>query len=165
MKKTLSWLDNNLEEVILLVLLGALSLVMMVQVIMRYVFQSPMSWAEEFCRYCFVYSGLLSAGYCLRKKLGISVDLIYKLLPKLLRVALDYFGKLLTLLLYGYLFYSSFGLISSTTSVSPAMQIPVKFIYIAFPVGFGLGVVRGIQDIVSYTKGLFAACAVEGRSA
>ncbi len=62
MKKTLSWLDNNLEEVILLVLLGALSLVMMVQVIMRYVFQSPMSWAEEFCRYCFVYSGLLSAG-------------------------------------------------------------------------------------------------------
>ena len=59
MKKVISWLDYNLEEVILLVLLGIISVTMMLQIIMRYLFSSPLSWVEELCRYCFVYSGMI----------------------------------------------------------------------------------------------------------
>jgi len=157
MKKIVSWLDDNLEETILVALLLAMSCVMMMQVIVRYVFSSAMAWPEEFCRYCFVYSGMLSAGYCIRKKVGIRVDLVVNFMPKLIRIFLEYFSKLTLLTLYGYLFYSSFGLISITTTVSSAMQLPIKFVYMAFPIGFGLGTIRGIQDLVLYTKSLTAA--------
>ena len=61
MKKVLAFLDENLEEYIMAFLLGVISIVMMSQVIARYVFHHGFTWAEEVCRYCFVYSGLLSA--------------------------------------------------------------------------------------------------------
>lgn len=156
MKKCLIWLNDNLEEFILLVLLAVISVVMMTQVFLRYIFSSPITWAEELCRYCFVFTGVFSAGYCIRKKAGIRVDVIINFLPKFMQVFLDYAGQVLMLALYAYLFYSSFSLISSTTSVSPAMQLPVKYVYMAFPIGFGLGVIRVIQDIILYTKSLKA---------
>lgn len=169
LKKCWSWLDKNLEESILLALLGAMSIIMMIQILMRYFLQSPMSWAEEFCRYCFVYSGTLSAGYCLRKGVGIRVDLVLNILPGFLKVLVEYAGRLLTLALYAYMFYSSFALLQSTTTVSPAMQIPMKYIYMAFPIGFGLGALRSIQDIALYTISLVRkktpAAALEGGSA
>ena len=59
MKKLGKWLDENLEGTILMVLLAAFSCVMMLQVIMRYAFGNALSWAEEVCRYCFVYSAFL----------------------------------------------------------------------------------------------------------
>ena len=54
MKRFLKWLDEDLEETLLMILLVAISVVMMAQVVMRYFFRQSMSWPEEFCRFCFV---------------------------------------------------------------------------------------------------------------
>ena len=43
-KKFLKWLDEDLEESILMLLLIAISVVMMAQVVMRYCFRQSMSW-------------------------------------------------------------------------------------------------------------------------
>ena len=43
----LKWLDEHFEEYILSGLLVVISVVMMLQVIMRYVFNASLSWAEE----------------------------------------------------------------------------------------------------------------------
>lgn len=82
MKTIVRYLEENLEEILMVTLLAALSLVMMAQVIARAVFEQGFTWAEEFCRYCFVYSGMFSAGYCIRKKVSIRVDAIYGFFPK-----------------------------------------------------------------------------------
>ena len=95
MNKMLKWLDENLEESLMLILLGLLSITMMSQIILRYFFNSPVPWVEEFCRYCFVYSGAISAGYCVRKRLGIRVDVLIGFLPKPLQILQEYLSKLL----------------------------------------------------------------------
>lgn len=156
MKKVAAYLEENLEEIIMVTLLAALSMVMITQVVARYVFKSGFVWAEEFCRYCFVYSGMFSAGYCIRKNVSIRVDALYGFFPKALRVVIDYTGKILITLVYAYLAYGSIKLISTTTSVSTAMQLPMKYVYASIPLGFGLGAVRGVQDLVVYTKKLLA---------
>ena len=138
----------------MLVLLAILSLTMMAQVIARYIFGSPFSWAEELCRYCFVYTGALSAGYCIRRGALIRVDLIINLLPKPLKISLDYMGKILVTVMYGYLAYKSLGLISITTTVSSAMQIPMKAVYAALPIGLTIGTLRGIQDLYRFSMSL-----------
>ena len=154
MKKVISWLDYNLEEVILLVLLGIISVTMMLQIIMRYLFSSPLSWVEELCRYCFVYSGMISAGYCLRRRVGIRVDLVVNFLPKALQIVVEYLSRVLMIAMYGYMAYSSIDLIRTTTTLSSAMQLPMQYVYLAIPIGLGLGVLRGIQDVILYTKEL-----------
>lgn len=64
MKKVLHWLDENLEEFLLVVFLIAMTLIMGIQVLSRYVFGQSLSWSEEITRYLFIWSGFLSVSYC-----------------------------------------------------------------------------------------------------
>ncbi|MBE6909988.1 MAG: TRAP transporter small permease [Ruminococcaceae bacterium] len=155
MKKVWVYLEENLEEILMVILLAAFSLVMFVQVIARNLFHGGFTWAEEVCRYLFVYSGMLSAGYCIRKGLSIRVDAVYNFFPKPVKFIIDLFAKVLTVVVYAYLTYKSIGLIQSTTSISAAMQLPIKYVYAAIPLGMGLGTIRGVQDIFRFCKKTF----------
>lgn len=154
MKKVISWLDENCEEFLMLILLALISVIIMLQVIMRYCFHHALSWPEEFTRFCFVYTGCLSAGYCIRKGVGIRVDLLLNFFPKPLKILMDYAGRLTTMAVYGLIFYHSFGLIAKTSTLSTAMQLPFKWVYAGFPIGFGIGLIRCVQDLVKYTASL-----------
>ena len=54
-KKFLRALNQHLEEYLIALFLIAITFVMLLQIVMRYVFQHSLSWPEEFSRYCFVY--------------------------------------------------------------------------------------------------------------
>ena len=151
MKKVWDYLEENLEEILMVILLAAMSLVMIVQVVLRLA-SHGLTWAEEFCRYCFVYSGLLSAGYCTRKGLALRVEALYNFFPKAMQIVINYAAKIMQTIVYAYLAVNSFGLIATTTSISTAMQLPMQFVYMALPLGFGLGAIRGIQDLFRYSK-------------
>ena len=65
--KVLRWLDQYLEEALLLIMLCAMTLVMGVQVAARYVLGSSLSWSEEITRFLFIVSGFISASFCIKK--------------------------------------------------------------------------------------------------
>ena len=155
MKRFLKWLDEDLEESLLMILLVAISVVMMAQVVMRYFFRQSMSWPEEFCRFCFVYSGFLSMGYCVRKGKMLKVDILVTFFPKFLQNILDLVGRVVTLLFFGYLgFYAYQATMNSYRGgmTSPAMEIPMWIIYAAVLIGSTLGFVRQIQDLYRVFK-------------
>jgi len=64
MKKTLNWLDENLEEFLLVVMLAAMTLIMGIQIFSRYALGQSLSWSEEVTRFLFIWSGFLSVSYC-----------------------------------------------------------------------------------------------------
>ena len=51
MKKAIHWLDENLEEFILILLLISMTLIMGIQVFCRYALGMSLSWSEELTRY------------------------------------------------------------------------------------------------------------------
>ena len=55
MKKILHWLDENLEEFILVIFLIAMTLIMGIQIFCRYVLGMSLSWSEELTRYLFIW--------------------------------------------------------------------------------------------------------------
>lgn len=67
MKKILHWLDENLEEFILVIFLIAMTLIMGIQIFCRYVLGMSLSWSEELTRYLFIWCGFLSVSYCSKK--------------------------------------------------------------------------------------------------
>ena len=155
MKRVLKWLDENLEETLLMILLVAIAVVMMAQVVMRYCFRESMSWPEEFCRFCFVYSGFLSMGYCVKKGKMLKVDILVGFFPKVLQRALDLVGRIVTFLFFGYLsFYAYQATMNSMRGGmrSAAMEIPMWIIYAAVLIGAALGFIRQGQDLFLFFK-------------
>ena len=57
--KIIRWLDDNLEEALLIALLVTMTLLMGLQVFSRYILNASLSWSEELTRYLFIWSGFL----------------------------------------------------------------------------------------------------------
>jgi C4-dicarboxylate transporter DctQ subunit len=148
MKKFWKWLDNDFEETILMVLLILMSCAMMWQVIMRKAFSASMSWPEEFCRFCFIVSGFLSIGYCVRRGKMLKVDILISVFPKKAAAVVDQIGQVITLAFFAYLDYYAWLTMlqmKATKMVSPAMGIPMWLIYGSVFVGALLGVIRQVE--------------------
>ena len=82
MKKILHWLDENLEEFLLVLFLILMTLIMGVQILSRYILGTSLSWSEELTRYLFVWSGFLSVSYCSKKCLSIKIEQFVAVFPR-----------------------------------------------------------------------------------
>lgn len=67
-------------------------------VVLRYVFNSPMAWTKELEWHLFALIFLLGAGYSLRHNRHVRVDLFYEKFPPSDRARVDFWGTLLFLL-------------------------------------------------------------------
>ena len=74
--KVIKWLDKHLEEVFLVLILVAIVLVMLYQIIRRYVFNSSLTWSEEFCRYAFTWFIFIAYSYSIRLGSELRVDAV-----------------------------------------------------------------------------------------
>jgi TRAP-type C4-dicarboxylate transport system permease small subunit len=153
--KLITWLDEHLEEWILVVLLAAVCITLMIQIVMRYVFNASLSWSEEFARYCFVWSTFLSISYSIKKSSMLRVDILVQYLPKAARKAIDLLMELIVLAFFAFLLYHSFAVvkrIALSGQKSPALGLPMVTVYVALIVGFALACVRGVQKILSLIR-------------
>lgn len=153
--RIVKWLDDNLEELIMIILLIMLTCIMMLQVVMRYVFKTPLSWAEEACRYCFVYSVMLATAYCIRKGRMLRVDVVIHLFPPVIAKFLDLTAQIMAIVFCVIMLKPSWNVMASALkigNVSSGLELPMWILYTSAPVGFFLGIVRGIEVLVLSIK-------------
>ena len=150
--KVIRWLDSHLEEALLIILLVMISCVELVQVIFRNVpFLSALTWAEEFCRFCWIWSVFISLPYTIRKGSMLRVSVLADLLPAKARHAVNIAVDLITaavMLLLGVNSVKVVGSIYASSETSPAMLWPMWVIYSIMLFGFFVGTARGIQQAV-----------------
>ncbi len=153
--KGIKWLNAHFEEAFMVILLAMMAAVMTIQVILRYVMNQPLAWAEEFCRFCQVWSTFVSIGYCTQRRLMLQVDALTRVLPKALQGVNELFIRGCILAVYVFFLYQSVGIVSQafgSKQVSPAMGLPMYILYSITTVGFALGVLREIQDVFRYFR-------------
>ena len=149
--RVLRWLDDHLEEAILVVLLMLISFVMLAQVFARYVFNNSMSWPEEFCRYCYVWTVFLSLGYTIRKGNMLRVGVVMDMFSAKIQSAVNILCHVVMTLLFIALFRQSTIAVGNiknlTREISSAMQVPMWLMYMSTVVGFGLAILRMVQTL------------------
>lgn len=151
MRRILKFLDEHLEEYLIALLMIALTLVMLLQIVMRYVFDNALSWPEELSRYFFVYITFLTLGYCVRRNSMLKLDVLQELLPKKVWTFLQILVSLVSFVFFCCMFVNSLSLFSSmqrTSRVSAALGIPYTVIYFSTVLGFGLALIRSVQGIL-----------------
>lgn len=157
MKNILKWLDENFEKYVCVLLLTVSTIVIFIQVIMRYIFHNSLVWSEEFARYCFIWLIFIAASYGCKMGAQIKIDAALGLFPKKLRPYVMIVGNLLVLVLAAYIFGSGISAVKFQITyhkVSPAMSLPMWVVYMAPVTGFGLIIIRQIQAILAQVSAL-----------
>ncbi len=67
---------DQIEETLMAVLMGLMTLVTFANVVARYVFNDNLLWALETTVYLFAWMVLLGASYCVKKSLHLGVDMV-----------------------------------------------------------------------------------------
>ena len=142
--------NENLEAIPLILLTVVMTVLIFVQVIMRYVLQSSLSWSEELARYLFIWMAYFAISYGVKEMKHIKIDAALYLFPKRARKYILIVGDIIVMLFALFVIKTSFKLvvkIHTFGQVSAAMGIPMWIIYLAPLVGFILVVLRSVQTI------------------
>ncbi len=148
MKKTLHWLDENLEEFLLVVMLAAMTLIMGFQVLSRYALGRSLSWSEEITRYIFIWCGFLSVSYCSKKCLSIKIEQFVAAFPRRGKALFKVVNHTFELIFFLYMIPFSYSYMMSAVKsgqLSPACGIPMYYIQAAPFVSFILVTFRILQ--------------------
>src|SRR5690554_63927 len=130
-------------------------LIMGVQVVARYVFNSSLSWSEELTRYLFVWSAFLSLPYTIKTNIALKIDQLFTVLPEGLKKALWIVGYVLMFVFFTFMFKNAIGVVQSSINSgqrSPALGLPMYLVQLSSLAGFGLAIIRTLQALILTVK-------------
>lgn len=146
------WIDDHLEDWLLVFLLSAMSLLIGFQVFMRYVMGDSLTWSEELARYMFIWATYIGAAYGVKAKAHVSITFVTERLPENIRHISNIFAYLLFLAFAFLVVKDGFVLIAKIFKlgqVSSSLGIPMGWVYLGPVTGFTLICWRLLQAIFS----------------
>ena len=129
------WL-NLIAEVVCCFILLAMTIVVTLQVVCRYLLGASLPWSEELARYLLVWMTFLGGSIALKREAHMGIQgLVDKLSPGVQRLVklfthLTVFGFLCLATLKGFQLA-----LFNMNQYSPAMRIPMGLVYFAIPTG------------------------------
>ena len=141
-------------RVMLALLMASMVLCVTWQVISRYLLGDPSSWTEELARFLLVWIGLLGASYAYHAKMHLGVDIFTRrfsgnaalLHARFVHAVVILFAA--TVLVYGGL--QLIGLTYELRQYSPALGIPMAFVYCCLPLS---GVMMIFYAVIALASG------------
>ena len=132
---------SRLEEFFVGAGLLAITVVVFINVLTRYLLNYSFSWAEELTRYLMVAVAFIGAAICSRRGIHLGIDFFFSMLPdkirKIVAILISGVGAAFTFVLT----LLSIQLIENlveTGQRSAAMNVPMTFVYASIPIGCGL---------------------------
>jgi len=157
--KVLKWLDNNLEKTICIILMSTMTSIIFIQFVSRRGFNNSLPWSEELARYIFIWLIYIGISYGAKMKQHIRLEMGIIALPKKVQPFFFIFAELLFLAFAVLIIVTSWEVFQRQIflgQTSPAMRIPMSWVYFAPTVGFSLTAFRQIQVIIERIKALKA---------
>lgn len=148
MKNIIKAIDKIIK-IVLVILMVALSVLAFYQVVSRSFWKVP-AWNEEAIRFLFVWASCLGAAVGIKEHVHIGIDVVVNMLPQMGR---NYVAILVQLvLLFFDVFIVKYGLqlVSMTLhQPSPALRLPMGYVYLAVP---ALGILGAFYSLVEIGK-------------
>lgn len=137
---------DNIEEVLGAALVAVLCIVVVAEVVLRYVLAHPLSWTEEFATIVFIYVTMLGSSMALKRGEHFAVELLRTRVSPKAALFIRVMGLVIValvsacLLWYGILFA-----VRNHGVTTPAMHWPRSIPYAAIPLGGALMMIRSLQ--------------------
>jgi len=140
-----------------MIMVPAMTGIVFFQVILRYVFLSPLSWIEELARYLLVWISCFGAAYGVRKGEHIAVMFLNKMFKGYVKSALTILIHILVIIFFMICFIKGIGLsIRQWNVVTPALQIPRTLPYSGIPISFAIMLLFSFELFIKDIKTIFS---------
>jgi TRAP-type C4-dicarboxylate transport system permease small subunit len=139
---------SRAEEVFVGAALAFSAILLFVNVLLRYWFLAPISWAEELSLYLVVWIVFVGASVATRARGHIAIDLLALALSAANRRRLSLGAGVLVLVFLAFFTYYSAGhtaRIHDSGQLTPVMLAPMWLAYLAMPAGGALMFLRAFQ--------------------
>ncbi|MDE5833602.1 MAG: TRAP transporter small permease [Desulfovibrio sp.] len=146
------WLDIILKTLVVIGN-GLMLLLVFVQVITRYVFNYTPSFGEELARYLFVWVVFLSLPLVARYGGHMAIETLTSRVKggtlKFLNICADIF----TIAFMGIMvWYGALMVMRTSYQTSPAMMIPMSWVYIVIPFGSGVMLIYALANLIDVLR-------------
>ncbi|MEJ2628187.1 MAG: TRAP transporter small permease [bacterium] len=153
--KIRKFIDKVLES-FLVIIMGGLVLDVLWQVISRYLLKSPSSFTDELARFLLIWVGILGAAYAAGKKMHLAIDIIVNkfntknkiIIYNLINFVITLFAFFVMVIGGSNLMY----ILLKLGNTTPALSIPIGYIYSVIPLSGILIIYYSIFDIVATVK-------------
>lgn len=135
--------------------MALMTILVFIQVVMRYVFSNSLSWSEEMARFIFLWLSWIGASYAVRERSHFRVEMFANMIKGRNRVCFEYF-VLIVWFIFSFVltWYGTEVLLFlyDTGQTSAAMDLPMTIPYASVPVGCGLMCARLIVEMYKLHK-------------
>ena len=146
---------NRWIEPLLFGLGFSMAVIVAVQVFSRYVLNHSLFWSEELARYLFVWITYVGLVKVVKENKHYRIDFIStRMTQRMQRFLKIFFDILIVLFLLFALYGSVLVLLANRVLLSPAMQVTIDVMYLAFPVAILFMLPLYIYSIVKNVKEL-----------
>jgi TRAP-type transport system small permease protein len=147
---------DNFEVALSAAFISVTILVVIINVILRYVFKGGFFWVEEVATVSFIWSVFVGAAAAYRHKMHIGIDLITSLFPERVRELISIIINLLMVIINAYIVYLSFLFIQANQlKRTPVLDVPAGYVNAAIAVGFSLMTVHAVRFLIAEAKLFF----------
>ena len=135
-KKYLLWFIRNIEELVssiaLIVMIGIIS----VNVLCRYIFNSPIHWAEELAVISLAWATFIGSAVCYKRQAHLGMDFIVSHLPYKGRRLMQQLITLLLLCFFIFITYLATDSALNAQKTTPYFKLNYGYVYISVALGF-----------------------------
>lgn len=132
---------NKIMDGVSVLCMVLILLLVVVQVGMRYLFNSPLTWSEEMAVFVMIWLTFIGSLICMRDKEHIEVTILVDYLPRPLQRIVVAFSRLASVFFLLVVAYYGFELVMENMTVtSPANKISMGLVYTIIPLS-SLGMV------------------------
>lgn len=147
----LKQLNDKAERWLMLWLYAFIVLIIVIEVIRRFIFDYSSLWGEEAARFAFIYLVWIGAAVGIKNRAHIRFDVILTLLPPRGAAFLVTLGDVAIIVFACFAFYLSIEPILVSLkfgSVAEGLQLTKAWFLVAVPFGFSLVLLRAFQALV-----------------
>ena len=138
------------------ILLAGMAILVVVSVVFRYLLNSSLTWSEELIRYMDAW--LVFAGLAVAHRVGghVRITLLFDLTPKKFRRWPEALSEAIVLVLLLVIAVLGTQLVISNfdrNQMTPALRIPIAWVYLAVPVGLFLMALQSLERLLRLLAG------------
>lgn len=148
MKKFLKALDRDGERWAMLVFYTFCCVVIVQEVLRRFVLNYSSAWGEEAARYAFIYLGWIGAAYAVRERAHIRFDIVLQRMGARGKAVVYLFAEIATIVFACFALYWSMHTVRQLLhfgGLAPVLQVNKAWFEAAVPIGFSLVIFRCVQ--------------------